>query len=323
MIDSSFENSEAYWAKADFELRYSASTLDGPTFVRPDDGSGVSAADRTVPYHRYSFVAPVSDRYQVLSEQDYDGYLLLYEGFFNPRRPSLNLLAFNDDFGGGFDPDGDPPGTSRLSYELEAGQRYIVVTTSYDSGSAGLFTNTITRNIPPPPPPATSTRLVSAVPPIRMSVAPPPGLTCESPPPLNPPELPSLGRPPTYTPTSWPGVSEMDAVARPPPAAPPPAPRMSKVACVTPGGTIQVWGAPVKEKVSVVAEAGAANAASARLATASVRTTSEADNRRMTGQVGRSGTVYQERWRAARRARGSAGMAGGCDAPPAATAARG
>lgn len=153
VIDSSGENSEAYWAKADFELRYSASTLDGPTFVRPDDGSGLTEADRTVPYHRYSFVAPVSDRYRVFSEQDYDGYLLLYEGFFNPRRPSLNLLAFNDDFGGGFDPDGDPPGVSRLSYDLEAGQRYIVVTTSFDSGSAGLFTNTITRNVPPPPPP--------------------------------------------------------------------------------------------------------------------------------------------------------------------------
>ena len=153
VIDGGGENSEAYWAKADFELRYSASTLGGPTFVRPDDGSGVSAADRTVPYHRYSFVAPVSDRYQVRSEQDYDGYLLLYEGFFNPRRPSLNLLAFNDDFGGGFNPDGDPPGISRLTSELEAGQRYIVVTTSFDSGSAGLFTNTVTRNIPPPPPP--------------------------------------------------------------------------------------------------------------------------------------------------------------------------
>lgn len=153
VIDSSGENSEPYWAKADFELRYSASTLGARTFIRPDDGSGVPEADRTVPYHRYAFVAPVTDRYQILSEQDYDGYLLLYEGFFNPNRPGLNLLAFDDDLGGGFDSDGDPPGVSRIVYELEAGQRYIVVTTSFDSGSAGLFTNTVTRNIPPPPPP--------------------------------------------------------------------------------------------------------------------------------------------------------------------------
>ena len=153
VVDDQFDNSSPYWAKYDFELTYSASTLNGRTFVRPDDGSGLTDAERTVKYHKYSFIAPVSDRYQVLSEQSFDGYLLLYEGFFNRNKPNLNLVAFNDDFGGGFDPDGDPPGTSRVKYELEAGQRYTVVTTAFDSSSAGLFTNTITRNIPPPPPP--------------------------------------------------------------------------------------------------------------------------------------------------------------------------
>ena len=154
-VDSRFSNSAPYWAKYDFELRYSDSTLDGKTFVRPDDGSGLSDEARTVQYHKYSFIAPVSDRYQVLSEQQFDGYLLLYEGFFNPNKPALNLLVSNDDFGGGFNPDATPPGTSRIKYELEAGQRYTVVTTGFDSSSTGLFTNTITRNIPPPPPTVT------------------------------------------------------------------------------------------------------------------------------------------------------------------------
>ncbi len=152
VVDGSFVNSEPYWAKYDFELRYSASTIDGKTFVRPDDGSGQTAADRTVKYHRYSFVAPVSDRYEIRSEQDFDGYLLLYEGFFNPKKPNLNLVAFNDDF-----PSTDPniDRLSRVAFELESGQRYTVVTTAFDSGVTGLFTNVITRNIPPPPPTVT------------------------------------------------------------------------------------------------------------------------------------------------------------------------
>lgn len=148
-VDARFSNSAPYWAKADFELTYSASTIDGKTFVRPDDGSGQTAADRTVEYHKYSFIAPVSDRYEVRSEQNFDGYLLFYEGFFNPNKPNLNLLIFNDDY-----PSTDPAvdRLSRVAYELEAGQRYTVVTTAYDSGVTGLFTNVITRNTPPPPP---------------------------------------------------------------------------------------------------------------------------------------------------------------------------
>ena len=148
---------QPYWAKSDFELRYSSTNIGEPRFTRPDDGSGLSDEQRTVRYHKYSFVAPVTDRYTIRSEQDYDGYLLLYEGFFNPRRPEVNLVAFNDDFAGGYSPNNDPPGVSRIREELESGQRYIVVTTACGTESCGpatgRFTNTITRNAPPPPPP--------------------------------------------------------------------------------------------------------------------------------------------------------------------------
>ena len=155
-VDTRFDNSAPYWAKYNFELRYSGSTLDGKTFVRPDDGSGLSDAARTVQYHKYSFIAPVSDRYEVRSAQDFDGYLLLYEGFFNPKKPNLNLLVFNDDY-----PSTDPDveRLSRVAYELKAGQRYTVVTTACGlegcGTAAGLFTNVITRNVPPPPPTVT------------------------------------------------------------------------------------------------------------------------------------------------------------------------
>ena len=148
--------SQPYWAKTTFTLEYSATNIGGANFVRPDANAGFTDEQRTVGYHTYSFVAPVSDRYQILSEQDYDGYLLLYEGFFNPQRPEVNLLAESDEIDVRSDSEDRPVGLSRVSSELKAGQRYIVVTAACGSECGpptGRFTNTITRNAPPPLPP--------------------------------------------------------------------------------------------------------------------------------------------------------------------------
>lgn len=151
-------NSATYWAKPGLSLRYFSTTLGAHKFTRPDDGSGLSDEERTNAYHAYSFRVPVSDFYEVLSSQDFDGYLLLYEGNFNPRKPERNLIAENDDFGGSYDPDNNPAGTSRVLAELERGKRYTVVTTACgdpDAGcgpNEGAFVNIINRSEPPPPP---------------------------------------------------------------------------------------------------------------------------------------------------------------------------
>jgi hypothetical protein len=147
--------SAPYWAKFNFDVRYIGSTLGAPTFVRPDNGDGLSPAERTVAYHAYTFIAPAGDTFTIDSAQDYDGYLFLYDNRFDPRNPERNLMAANDDFGGFFNPNNDPPGRSRIVAELSAARRYIIVTTAYDNAQfgAGRFINRIFRGVEDEPDP--------------------------------------------------------------------------------------------------------------------------------------------------------------------------
>lgn len=147
-----------YWAKGSF-LRYAASNDQG-TFTRPDDGAGLDDAGRTVGFHAFEFVAPRSDVYAITSTQDYDGYLTLYQGRFRPDRPDANVVANNDDFGGGFD---GATGRSQVIVELKKNTRYIVVTSACGADGTpcgpnqGSFVNVIRdgAELPPPPPPPT------------------------------------------------------------------------------------------------------------------------------------------------------------------------
>jgi hypothetical protein len=126
----------------------------GPVFTRPDEGSGLSDAERTNPYNVYEFNIDRKDWYAVFSGQLFDGYLLLYKDSFDPADPTKNLLAQNDDFQGGFDPDAEIPGRSRVRAELEPG-RYIVVTTAFVTPGEDdklEFSNVIETTDPPPPP---------------------------------------------------------------------------------------------------------------------------------------------------------------------------
>ena len=150
--------SATYWAKGSFR-RYSGSiTEDDPTFVRPDQGAGLSDAERTVHYDARAFKAPKTDYYEILSIQDYDGYLNLYEGSFDPNNPEENLLASNDDYNGGFDAD-IPLGRSRIVAQLQKNTTYIVVTSACGDPNAGCgpdlgnYTNTISDGASPPAPP--------------------------------------------------------------------------------------------------------------------------------------------------------------------------
>lgn len=126
----------------------------GPTMTRPDDGGGLSDEERTSPYHAYTFFIADQDWYSIYSAQLYDGYLLLYQGSFNPANPLENLIGTNDDFQGGFDPNAEIPGRSRIRAELEPGQ-YVVVTTAYSTPFPEenlSFSNNISKTDPPPPP---------------------------------------------------------------------------------------------------------------------------------------------------------------------------
>jgi hypothetical protein len=125
----------------------------GPTFTRPDDGSGLSEAERTNPYNVYTFNIDSQDWYAITSTQTFDGYLLLYQDSFDPSNPTQNLLDQNDDFPSAYNPT-TQTGGSRIREELEPG-KYVVVTTTYTTPAEEEtleFSNVIARTDPPPPP---------------------------------------------------------------------------------------------------------------------------------------------------------------------------
>jgi hypothetical protein len=127
-----------------------------PTFTRPDRGDGLTDTDRTSPYNAYTFNIDKKDWYVILSNQLFDGYLLLYKNSFDPKNPNANLLAQNDDFLG-FSPNAPIPGTSKIVALLEPG-KYVAVTTACGNPEAGCgpnsgaFSNLLTKTDPPPAP---------------------------------------------------------------------------------------------------------------------------------------------------------------------------
>ena len=148
-------NSQPYWAKVGFAVRNLGTTLGRAEFTRPDNGGGLSDAERTSRYRPFTFEVPVTAPYEITSSQDFDGYILLYEGDFDPNDPEANLVAQNDDFDGGFsEEDG---GNSRIYVGLEAGKRYNLVTTACGSTNCGpdegYFATLIKRSSAPLLPP--------------------------------------------------------------------------------------------------------------------------------------------------------------------------
>ena len=129
----------------------------GPTFTRPDNGGGLSDAERTNAYQSQTFTVEEADLYQLRSEQSFDGYILLYEGEFDPANAG-EPIAQNDDYGGSFSPDANPAGTSQLILKLEPGTTYSLVTTACGDPAAGCgpnfgtFSNTISSGGKPPLP---------------------------------------------------------------------------------------------------------------------------------------------------------------------------
>lgn len=122
---------------------YEGTTVGGPTFDRPDGFGGTTGP---VNYHAFEFTAEEAGVYDISSQQDYDGYLLLYRAPFDPVQPLENFVAGNDDLTSNRE--------SGFRLLLEAGA-YVLVTTSCgpegDPGCgphAGNFTNMI---IPPQP----------------------------------------------------------------------------------------------------------------------------------------------------------------------------
>jgi hypothetical protein len=124
-----------------------ASTAAGPVWNRPDcptanaDPTSLStcvASGKAPRFAVHNFTPSCEGPFFLSSEQDYDGFLLLYEGAFDVNNPLQNLVAYNDDYA--------IQGVNRASaflVKLKPNTKYFYVNTGFDNNSAGDFEQTI------------------------------------------------------------------------------------------------------------------------------------------------------------------------------------
>lgn len=104
------------------------------TTTSPTFGRGGSSG--SFYYKSYTFVAPSTGiaTFEVTNAVLSDGgdtYLYLYQNSFNPLNPSANLIATDDDSGVGL--------YSLITQSVTEGITYVLVFTTYSSGSTGSF----------------------------------------------------------------------------------------------------------------------------------------------------------------------------------------
>lgn len=134
-------------ARADSFQTFSGSNVGQPSFNRPS--SSCSATVTSVRYRAQTFFLPDNANCYIVSSQDYDGYVHLYQGGFNPANPTANCVAGDDDGELGI-------GTSRIPADLNANSitltsgLYTLVTSSFTTNQIGSFQNTIHCNVGQP-----------------------------------------------------------------------------------------------------------------------------------------------------------------------------
>lgn len=118
---------------------YSSTNAGGTSWTRPfADGTCCSGLGPVL-LHEEQFTVSSDDVCSISSVQSgYDGYLFVYTDTFDPLNQTVNFLAGDDDGSGGI-------GTSDIeNVSLQANTTYRVVTTGFENGEVGDFTNTIT-----------------------------------------------------------------------------------------------------------------------------------------------------------------------------------
>ena len=125
-------------APVDIEM-YSGSNVGGPEWDRPFLDCSLSG-NGPVQYSDQAFTIELDGICDITSVQDYDGYLHVYQGSWDPTDPCTNLIALNDDGGGGI-------GTSEIFGLGLAGGTYWIVTSAFSFGQEGSFDNTISCDV--------------------------------------------------------------------------------------------------------------------------------------------------------------------------------
>jgi uncharacterized repeat protein (TIGR01451 family) len=119
-------------------VMYSGDTTGEAQWDRPfADCTGESQLGPVV-FEVQPFHVSANGAYDLTSVQTgWDGFIFVYINSFDPNNANTNCVAGNDDGGGGI-------GTSEIfGLALTAGTQYLLVTTAFEAGEDGPFTNTI------------------------------------------------------------------------------------------------------------------------------------------------------------------------------------
>ncbi len=115
-------------------LTYTGSTTGGATYNRADDLATLSTDGSSVAYQTIRFKVGAIGTYSFLSSGDYDTFLSLYAGGFDPSNPLANLVDVNDDY---------LRHTSDFADDLVPGITYTLVESAFANGESGFFSNAI------------------------------------------------------------------------------------------------------------------------------------------------------------------------------------
>ncbi|HET7842795.1 MAG TPA: DUF11 domain-containing protein [Xanthomonadales bacterium] len=118
---------------------YSATIAASPTFNRPTTCAALSAVGTAVGFHVQQFTVSATGTYTAGTTtstfSDGDGFAIIYQNAFNPASPLTNCVALDDDAG--------PGNLPLITTTLNAGTTYFLVTTTFDNGVTGDFTNSL------------------------------------------------------------------------------------------------------------------------------------------------------------------------------------
>ena len=111
-------------------------TTGAPTYNRPFTTTTLSGVGVDNPYETTSFTVSAAGIYTLaLNSDEFDTFLSLYSGSFDPDNALSNLLAVDDDGGTGVN--------SLISFSLVAGTTYLAVATGYDVDDFGEYALTL------------------------------------------------------------------------------------------------------------------------------------------------------------------------------------
>lgn len=126
------------------QTSYTGTTTDGPVFRRPNGGNpsiALSTQGTATRYHTFDFTPTTTAQYRIVSTiqaPNWDNFIAIYSGSFNPASGLSNCIAANDDFG-------NQTSAGIDALPLTGGQTYVIVVCGFNNGNQGAFETVITQ----------------------------------------------------------------------------------------------------------------------------------------------------------------------------------